>query len=233
MLLPPSFNVIIHPSDICHSCSSNPAHASMSRRLAVVFPPPSAILSCPLLQGRRELWEGSLPASASVSWLPGEHTVHGNEHLSEGREHCFSALTPLVKDKDKKGAELQQRRRRQAEIKRLRRLNLSLFSAPEESVESEDDDNLSQVMRQRATIPWRSCGTYLSSAGLVLLTLLLLSQLLKHTLMVAIDYWLAHWTSHVIAAKIVATARNCTVVQVAPPPHLQDGQVISILSDVV
>uniref|UniRef100_A0A3Q2PBX8 ATP-binding cassette, sub-family C (CFTR/MRP), member 8 n=1 Tax=Fundulus heteroclitus TaxID=8078 RepID=A0A3Q2PBX8_FUNHE len=68
----------------------------------------------------------------------------------------------------------------------------------EESLDSEDDDNLSQVMRQRATIPWRSCGTYLSSAGLLLLTLLLLSQLLKHTLMVAIDYWLAHWTSHVI-----------------------------------
>lgn len=85
---------------------------------------------------------------------------------------------------------------------------------PDESVESDDDDNLSQVMRQRATIPWRSCGTYLSSAGLLLLTLLLLSQLLKHTLMVTIDYWLAHWTSHVIAAKIDATAKNCTIVQV-------------------
>lgn len=81
-------------------------------------------------------------------------------------------------------------------------------------MESDDDDNLSQVMRQRATIPWHSCGTYLSSAGLLLLTLLLLSQLLKHSLMVAIDYWLAHWTSHVIKAKIEATARNCTVVQV-------------------
>uniref|UniRef100_A0A4W6EPY0 ATP-binding cassette, sub-family C (CFTR/MRP), member 8 n=1 Tax=Lates calcarifer TaxID=8187 RepID=A0A4W6EPY0_LATCA len=80
----------------------------------------------------------------------------------------------------------------------------------EESLESDDDDNLSQVMRQRATIPWRSCGTYLSSAGLVLLTLLLLSQLLKHSLMVAIDYWLAHWTSHVITAQIDARARNCT-----------------------
>uniref|UniRef100_A0A8D3ABU3 ATP-binding cassette, sub-family C (CFTR/MRP), member 8 n=1 Tax=Scophthalmus maximus TaxID=52904 RepID=A0A8D3ABU3_SCOMX len=65
----------------------------------------------------------------------------------------------------------------------------------EESIESDDDDDMSQVMRQRATIPWHSCGTYLSSAGLLLLTLLLLSQLLKHSLMVAIDYWLAHWTS--------------------------------------
>uniref|UniRef100_A0A7N8X5Y9 ATP-binding cassette, sub-family C (CFTR/MRP), member 8 n=1 Tax=Mastacembelus armatus TaxID=205130 RepID=A0A7N8X5Y9_9TELE len=83
----------------------------------------------------------------------------------------------------------------------------------EESVESDDDDSLSQVMRQRATIPWRSCGTYLSSAGVLMLTLLLLSQLLKHSLMVAIDYWLAHWTSRVITAKIDASAHNCTAVQ--------------------
>uniref|UniRef100_A0A8B9JES7 ATP-binding cassette, sub-family C (CFTR/MRP), member 8 n=1 Tax=Astyanax mexicanus TaxID=7994 RepID=A0A8B9JES7_ASTMX len=68
----------------------------------------------------------------------------------------------------------------------------------EESVESDDEDNLSQVMRHRATIPWRSCGKYLTSAGLLLLPLLLLSQLLKHSFMVAIDVWLAHWTSDVI-----------------------------------
>uniref|UniRef100_A0A6Q2ZBL2 ATP-binding cassette, sub-family C (CFTR/MRP), member 8 n=1 Tax=Esox lucius TaxID=8010 RepID=A0A6Q2ZBL2_ESOLU len=68
----------------------------------------------------------------------------------------------------------------------------------EESVDSDEDDNLSQAMRQRATIPWRSCWVYLSSAGLLLLPLLLLSQLVKHSLMVAIDYWLAHWTAHVI-----------------------------------
>ncbi|XP_068595961.1 ATP-binding cassette sub-family C member 8-like [Brachionichthys hirsutus] len=79
------------------------------------------------------------------------------------------------------------------------------------SVESDEDEHLSQVMRQRATIPWRSCGSYLSSAGLLLLTLFLLSQLLKHSLMVAIDYWLAHWTSHVIKAKREASAHNCSV----------------------
>ncbi|KAM9377199.1 ATP-binding cassette sub-family C member 8 isoform 2-T2 [Pholidichthys leucotaenia] len=99
----------------------------------------------------------------------------------------------------------------------------------EESVESEEEDNLSQVMRQRATIPWRSCGTYLSSAGLLLLSLLLLSQLLKHTLMVAIDYWLAHWTSHVIAAKIDATAHNCTVVQECGFSHSWYLSVFSML----
>lgn len=82
-------------------------------------------------------------------------------------------------------------------------------------MESEDDDNLSQVMRQRATIPWRSCGAYLSSAGLLLLSLLLLSQLLKHSLMVAIDYWLARWTSHVISAKADGSPRNCSAAQVS------------------
>ncbi|XP_056138601.1 ATP-binding cassette sub-family C member 8 isoform X2 [Lampris incognitus] len=81
----------------------------------------------------------------------------------------------------------------------------------EESVESDDDDSMSLAMRQRATIPWRSCGTYLSSAGLLLLSLLLLSQLFKHSLMLAIDYWLAHWTSNVIMAKADATVRNCTM----------------------
>uniref|UniRef100_A0A4W5R6P9 ATP-binding cassette, sub-family C (CFTR/MRP), member 8 n=1 Tax=Hucho hucho TaxID=62062 RepID=A0A4W5R6P9_9TELE len=94
------------------------------------------------------------------------------------------------------------------ERKNLRRAMYSKEAAKteeeheEESVESEEDDNLSQAMRHRATIPWRSCGVYLSSAGLLLLPLLLLSQLFKHTLMVAIDYWLAHWTSHVITAKM-------------------------------
>uniref|UniRef100_A0A8C9QXI2 ATP-binding cassette, sub-family C (CFTR/MRP), member 8 n=1 Tax=Scleropages formosus TaxID=113540 RepID=A0A8C9QXI2_SCLFO len=79
----------------------------------------------------------------------------------------------------------------------------------EEFTESDEEDNISQVLRHRATIPWRSCGTYLSSAGLLLLSLLLLSQLLKHTVMVAIDFWLAHWTSHAIQVDIAG--RNCTM----------------------
>ncbi|KAK1887899.1 ATP-binding cassette sub-family C member 8 [Dissostichus eleginoides] len=100
----------------------------------------------------------------------------------------------------------------------------------EESLEeSDDEDIMSQAMRHRATIPWHSCGTYLSSAGVVLLTLLLLSQLLKHTLMVAIDYWLAHWTSHVIAAKTLATARNCTDVQGCGFSHSWYLSVFSVL----
>uniref|UniRef100_A0A8C5GGQ2 ATP-binding cassette, sub-family C (CFTR/MRP), member 8 n=1 Tax=Gouania willdenowi TaxID=441366 RepID=A0A8C5GGQ2_GOUWI len=103
------------------------------------------------------------------------------------------------------------------ERKNLRRAMYSREAARTEEdeegeISSDDDDNLSQVMRQRATIPWRSCSTYLSSAGFFLLCLLLLSQLFKHSLMVAIDYWLAHWTSHVIAAQINARTHNCVSV---------------------
>uniref|UniRef100_A0A8C4DIK6 ATP-binding cassette, sub-family C (CFTR/MRP), member 8 n=1 Tax=Dicentrarchus labrax TaxID=13489 RepID=A0A8C4DIK6_DICLA len=121
------------------------------------------------------------------------------------------------------------------ERKNLRRAMYSREAArteedeEEESVESDDDDNMSQVMRQRATIPWRSCGIYLSSAGLLLLTVLLLSQLLKHSLMVAIDYWLAHWTSHVIRAKTDAIARNCTIVQYCGFSHSWYLSVFSVL----
>uniref|UniRef100_A0A4W5RGT7 ATP-binding cassette, sub-family C (CFTR/MRP), member 8 n=1 Tax=Hucho hucho TaxID=62062 RepID=A0A4W5RGT7_9TELE len=121
------------------------------------------------------------------------------------------------------------------ERKNLRRAMYSKEAAKteeeheEESVESEEDDNLSQAMRHRATIPWRSCGVYLSSAGLLLLPLLLLSQLFKHTLMVAIDYWLAHWTSHVITAKMDATGRNCTVAQECGFSHSWYLSVFSVL----
>uniref|UniRef100_A0A9J7YAY9 ATP-binding cassette, sub-family C (CFTR/MRP), member 8 n=2 Tax=Cyprinus carpio TaxID=7962 RepID=A0A9J7YAY9_CYPCA len=83
----------------------------------------------------------------------------------------------------------------------------------EQLVESDEEDNLSRVMRHRATIPWRSCGTYLSSAGLLLLLLLLLSQLLKHSLLVAIDYWLAYWTSKVITNH--STTYMCTDIYTA------------------
>ncbi|MBN3307798.1 ABCC8 protein, partial [Amia calva] len=99
----------------------------------------------------------------------------------------------------------------------------------EESTESDDEDDLSSVLRHRATIPWRSCGTYLSSAGLLLLPLLLLSQLFKHSLMLAIDYWLAKWTSDVITAKNEATGKNCTSAQECSFSHSSYSLVFSVL----
>uniref|UniRef100_A0A8C5B686 ATP-binding cassette, sub-family C (CFTR/MRP), member 8 n=1 Tax=Gadus morhua TaxID=8049 RepID=A0A8C5B686_GADMO len=88
----------------------------------------------------------------------------------------------------------------------------------EESLEGEDedeDDDVSGSMRQRDTIPWRSCRSYLSSAGALLLSLLCLSQLLKHTLMVAIDYWLAHWTSQTNRSPLTKLC-SASVVLIVP-----------------
>uniref|UniRef100_A0A9J7XDR5 ATP-binding cassette, sub-family C (CFTR/MRP), member 8b n=1 Tax=Cyprinus carpio carpio TaxID=630221 RepID=A0A9J7XDR5_CYPCA len=65
----------------------------------------------------------------------------------------------------------------------------------EDSTTSTDEDSLRAELRHRTTIPWSSFATYLRAAGLLLLPLLVLSQLTKHSLMVAIDFWLAHWTS--------------------------------------
>ncbi|XP_039092738.1 ATP-binding cassette sub-family C member 8 isoform X1 [Hyaena hyaena] len=81
----------------------------------------------------------------------------------------------------------------------------------EEAAESEEEDNLSSVLHQRAKIPWRACAKYLSSAGILLLSLLVFSQLLKHMVLVAIDYWLAKWTDS--ALTLSPAARNCSFSQ--------------------
>ena len=70
------------------------------------------------------------------------------------------------------------------------------------------------MLHQRAKIPWRACANYLSSAGTLLLSLLVFSQLLKHMVLVAIDYWLAKWTDS--ALTLSPTARNCSLSQVGP-----------------
>uniref|UniRef100_A0A5F4VV69 ATP binding cassette subfamily C member 8 n=1 Tax=Callithrix jacchus TaxID=9483 RepID=A0A5F4VV69_CALJA len=81
----------------------------------------------------------------------------------------------------------------------------------EEAAESEEDDNLSSMLHQRAEIPWRACAKYLSSAGILLLSLLVFSQLLKHMVLVGIDYWLAKWTDS--ALTLTPVARNCSLSQ--------------------
>uniref|UniRef100_A0A8C4PJP3 ATP binding cassette subfamily C member 8 n=1 Tax=Equus asinus asinus TaxID=83772 RepID=A0A8C4PJP3_EQUAS len=81
----------------------------------------------------------------------------------------------------------------------------------EEAAESEEEDDLSSVLHQRAKIPWRACAKYLSSAGILLLSLLVFSQLLKHMVLVAIDYWLAKWTDS--ALTLSPMTRNCSLSQ--------------------
>ncbi|XP_067849959.1 ATP-binding cassette sub-family C member 8 isoform X2 [Heptranchias perlo] len=96
-------------------------------------------------------------------------------------------------------------------------------------IESDDEDNLSSVLLQRAKMPWHACGKYLSSAGCLLLPLLIFSQLFKHTVMVATDYWLAKWTSDAIQVKIEAEKRNCSLIQDCRFNHSSYTIVFSIL----
>ncbi|XP_018430900.1 PREDICTED: ATP-binding cassette sub-family C member 8-like, partial [Nanorana parkeri] len=98
----------------------------------------------------------------------------------------------------------------------------------EELSESEDDDdNLSSVLHQRAKMPWRACGKYLSSAGILLLPVLVFSQLLKHSLLVAIDFWLAKWTWDAISNM---SATSCPGGQSCGFDHSPYSMVFSVLS---
>ncbi|XP_040004068.1 ATP-binding cassette sub-family C member 9 isoform X1 [Xiphias gladius] len=65
----------------------------------------------------------------------------------------------------------------------------------EEEEEEEDDDNMSTTTNRRSKIPWKVCWCYLSSGGFFMVFLMVSSKLLKHSVIVAIDYWLAFWTS--------------------------------------
>ncbi|KAJ8245701.1 hypothetical protein GJAV_G00273560 [Gymnothorax javanicus] len=66
----------------------------------------------------------------------------------------------------------------------------------EEEEEDEEDDSLSSTTSRRSKIPWKVCWCYLSSGGFLLVAMMVSSKLLKHSVMVAIDYWLAAWTSN-------------------------------------
>ncbi|XP_026089755.1 ATP-binding cassette sub-family C member 9-like isoform X6 [Carassius auratus] len=65
----------------------------------------------------------------------------------------------------------------------------------EEEVEEEDDDNMSTTTSRRSKIQWKMCCRYLSSGGFLMVFLMVSSKLAKHSVMVAIDYCLADWTS--------------------------------------
>uniref|UniRef100_A0A8C1P2E8 ATP-binding cassette, sub-family C (CFTR/MRP), member 9 n=1 Tax=Cyprinus carpio TaxID=7962 RepID=A0A8C1P2E8_CYPCA len=64
-----------------------------------------------------------------------------------------------------------------------------------EEVEEDDDDNMSTTTSRRSKIQWKMCCRYLSSGGFLMVFLMVSSKLAKHSVMVAIDYWLAAWTS--------------------------------------
>uniref|UniRef100_A0A6Q2YZT6 ATP-binding cassette, sub-family C (CFTR/MRP), member 9 n=1 Tax=Esox lucius TaxID=8010 RepID=A0A6Q2YZT6_ESOLU len=88
------------------------------------------------------------------------------------------------------------------ERKTLRRA----FYSREAKNQEEDDDNMSTTTSRRSKIPWSLCWRYLSSGGFFMVFLMIFSKLLKHSVMVAIDYWLATWT----ATKTENTPVNST-----------------------
>ncbi|NWH42938.1 ABCC9 protein, partial [Fregata magnificens] len=93
----------------------------------------------------------------------------------------------------------------------------------EEEEEEDEDDNMSTVLRLRTKMPWKTCWRYLTSGGFFLLFLMIFSKLLKHSVIVAIDYWLATWTSMDNATEI----RNVDVKSTYKTYHVA---VFSILS---
>ncbi|XP_054480224.1 ATP-binding cassette sub-family C member 9 [Anoplopoma fimbria] len=86
----------------------------------------------------------------------------------------------------------------------------------EEEEEEEDDDNMSTTTNRRSKIPWRVCWCYMSSGGFFMVFLMVSSKLLKHSVIVAIDYWLAKWTSSKTKV-IVGITGNAT-----SPSYLED-----------
>ncbi|XP_029105466.1 ATP-binding cassette sub-family C member 9 isoform X2 [Scleropages formosus] len=65
----------------------------------------------------------------------------------------------------------------------------------EEEEEEDEEDTFSTTTSRRSKIPWKVCWRYLSSGGFLMVAMMVSSKLLKHSVMVAIDFWLANWTS--------------------------------------
>ncbi|KAI9527877.1 ATP-binding cassette, sub-C (CFTR MRP), member 9 [Dissostichus eleginoides] len=87
----------------------------------------------------------------------------------------------------------------------------------EEEEEEEDDDNMSTTTNRRSKIPWRVCWCYLSSGGFFMVFLMVSSKLLKHSVIVAIDYWLALWTSSKTNATSVSGTNESNITEPADP----------------
>ncbi|KAM9312905.1 ATP-binding cassette sub-family C member 9 [Gastrophryne carolinensis] len=100
----------------------------------------------------------------------------------------------LEKDTDADQATMERKTLRRAMYSREAKSAIEDEGEEEEEEEDEEDD-MSTALRQRTKMPWRTCWRYLTSGGFLLLFLMIFSKLLKHTVIVAIDYWLVKWTS--------------------------------------
>ena len=86
---------------------------------------------------------------------------------------------------------------------------------------------MSTVMRLRTKMPWKTCWRYLTSGGFFLLFLMIFSKLLKHSVIVAIDYWLATWTSEY---SINSTGKADQVQWVLFLHYLRDVEILLLSS---
>ncbi|KAK9400170.1 ATP-binding cassette sub-family C member 9 [Crotalus adamanteus] len=100
----------------------------------------------------------------------------------------------LEKDMDSDQTTLERKTLRRAMYPRESKAQLE-DEDEEEEEEEEEDDSMSAAMPLRMKMPWKTCWLYLTSGGFLLLSLMIFSKLLKHSVMVAIDFWLAQWTS--------------------------------------
>uniref|UniRef100_A0A8C5WM65 ATP-binding cassette sub-family C member 9 n=1 Tax=Leptobrachium leishanense TaxID=445787 RepID=A0A8C5WM65_9ANUR len=100
----------------------------------------------------------------------------------------------LEKDTDADQAAMERKTLRRAMYSRETKTQIEDEGEEEEEEEDEEDD-MSTVMTRRTKMPWPTCWKYLTSGGCCLLLLMVVSQLLKHSVIVAIDYWLVLWTS--------------------------------------
>ncbi|KAM4676445.1 ATP-binding cassette sub-family C member 9 isoform 3-T5 [Discoglossus pictus] len=119
----------------------------------------------------------------------------------------------LEKDTDADQATMERKTLRRAMYSREAKVQTE-DEGEEEEEEEDEDDNMSTVMRLRTKMPWRTFWRYLTSGGYFLLFLMIVSKLLKHSVIVAIDYWLVHWTSTSNNPAIMTdhTAGNTTAI---------------------
>ncbi|XP_056408618.1 ATP-binding cassette sub-family C member 9-like [Hyla sarda] len=102
----------------------------------------------------------------------------------------------LEKDTEADQATLERKTLRRAMYSREAKVHQTEDEDEEEEEEEEDEeDNMFTTSRPRTKMPWRTFWRYLTSGGYFLLLLMVFSKLLKHSVIVAIDYWLVRWTS--------------------------------------
>ncbi|XP_077324820.1 ATP-binding cassette sub-family C member 9 isoform X1 [Lithobates pipiens] len=100
----------------------------------------------------------------------------------------------LEKDTDADQATMERKTLRRAMYSREAKAALE-EEGEEEEEEEDEEEEMATAMRQRTKMPWRTCWRYLTSGGFFLLFLMIFSKLLKHSVIVAIDYWLVKWTT--------------------------------------